>query len=263
MTRAGLVLCTFLVGIACDQKAAEEARATAAKLAEKEREIVDLRARVAAHAVAPSVAPPASAPATPAADASASPGQVDPELVRAALAGASKMKLELEADGSVRKIAVYHHDAATVPEAVTKKALETFPGATIRKYETEFYRDKGRVFEVEVTTADKQSCEVSARADGSLVYTECELPAASLPAEIVAAVARDAAGRKTLEAERKNHADGSVEFVVEVAAAPDPKAKAKKDEDEDAGAEELYYDAAGKLLRREIVIPAEIEITRP
>lgn len=261
MTRASLLLCTLLVGIACDPKPAEEARATAAKLLEKEREIADLRARVAAHAV-----PPATPTTTTPSAAAGSPGQLDPELVRAALAGAREIKLELDADGSVRKLAVYHNDAASIPEAVTKKALEVFPGATVRDYETEFYRDKGRVFEVEVTTADKQSCEVSAQADGALVYTECELPAASLPAEIQAAVARDATGRKVLEAERKTHADGSLEFIVEVAAADaptKPKTKTDDDDDDDAGAEEFYYDATGKLLRREVMIPAEIEIARP
>lgn len=253
-----VVVCLALSPLACDSKAADEARAAATQLAAKDKEIAELRGRLAQQA------PPADPPAAP--PPALGPGRLDPEIVRAAAAGARKLELELEADGSVRKLAVYHDDAAALPAAVTAKAAEVFPGSTVRGYETELYRDLGRVFEVEVVTRDKQPCELSAREDGALVYKECELDAKSLPPEISAAVTRDAAGRKLLEVERKEYADGKVEFIAEVGPAgtsPAPKKKPKGDDDEAGAVEELYFDAAGTLLRRELMLAAEVEIARP
>lgn len=262
MLRAHLIVCTALVVSACDsqaaEKAAEEARAAAAKLATKEREIADLRSQLAAKDAAPATPTPPAA----------GPGQLDPEIVRIAAAGARKLKLELEADGAVRKLAVYHDDASALPAAVVARTSEVYPGGVVRHYETELYRDLGRVYEIEVTTKDKQSCELSAREDGTIVYKECELDPKSLPAEISAAIARDAAGRKLLEVERKDYADGKTEFVAEVG--PDPKtakpakpAKKGEEAEDEAAGEELYFDATGKLLRREITLTAEVEIARP
>jgi hypothetical protein len=258
MYRAALFVCTALVVLACDSTAAEEARATGMKLAAKDKEIAELRAQLAA----------AGAPAAPAPTPEAAPlgpGRLDPLLVRIA-ASARKMKLELEVDGSVRKLAVYHDEVGAVPAAVIARASEVFPGAKVRSYESEYYRDLGRVFEVEVETAGGQRCEVSAREDGALVYKECELDVKAMPPEIVAALERDAPGRKLLEVERKDHADGKVEFVAELgpvaSAAKKPAPKQLVAGDEAAG-EELYYDAAGKLLRREVTLSAEVEIARP
>jgi len=254
MRRTVLAVCTALVVLACDSKAAEEASAATAKLAAKDKEIAELRAKLAtASAPASPVAPPAAAPL--------GPGRLDPMLVRIAVT-ARKMKLELEADGTVRKLAVYHDDPGAVPAAVLARASEVFPGAKVRTYETEFYADLGRVFEVEVETADKQRCEVSAREDGALVYKECELDLKKLPPEIKAALERDAPGRKIQEVKRKDHADGKVEFVAELGPAAVAKKKPAAGADEAAG-EELYFDAAGKLLRREVTLSAEVEIARP
>lgn len=250
-----LVVSTALLVLACDSNAAEEARAATAKLAAKDKEIAELRTKLASATTSAPVAAPTAAPT--------GPGQLDPELVRVAMT-ARKLKLELEADGSVRKLAVYHDNAGDLPAAVTARASEVFPGAKVRTYESEYYRDLGRVFEVEVETADGQSCEVSAREDGTLVYKECELDAKAVPAEITAALARDAAGRDVQEVERKDHADGKVEFIAEVGPLSVGGAKPKPGDEADAGpGEELYFDAAGKLLRREITLSAEVEIARP
>lgn len=259
MHRAVLLVCTALVVLACDSNAAEEARAATMKLAAKDAEIAELKARLAS----------ASAPASPARTpevAPLGPGRLDPMLVRIA-ATANKMKLELELDGSVRKLAVYHDDVGALPAAVTARASEVFPGAKVRSYESEYYRDLGRVFEVEVETADGQRCEVSAREDGALVYKECELDPKALPPEIVAALERDAPGRKIQEVERKDHADGKVEFVAELgpaaSATKKPAPKKLVAGDDEAPGEELYFDAAGTLIRREVTLPAEVEIARP
>jgi hypothetical protein len=260
MHRTVAALCTLLVGSAagCDRDAAE-VRASAATLAEKDRQIADLRAQLLAKSVPPAPETPASEPVA------VGPGQLDPEIVRAAASGASKLKLELEADGTVRKLAVYHHDAAALPAVVTARAMEVYPGAEIRMYETEFYREHGRVFEVEVLTKDKQVCELSAKADGTLVYNECEVDPKTLPEPVKAGIAAAAPGLEIREAETKTYADGKLEFVVEVArpAAKSKKARDDDDDDDDHNGEELYLDAAGKLLRREITLEAEVEIAKP
>lgn len=144
-------------------------------------------------------------PATPAAASVASGGGLHPELARVAVSAdnVEEFELRLDAKGQLVKQAVYHDDASAITEAVLAKTRELYPGATITHYETEHYADEGVVHEVEVKTADGQSCEVSATPDGTLRYQECELDLATLPAHIGAAVTSAYPGGEILEAETK------------------------------------------------------------
>jgi uncharacterized membrane protein YkoI len=245
-----LLFCVLALGpmTACDTKAADEARAAAeAKLAARDKEIADLKAQLAAK---PAPAPAAPAPITPP-PAPAGPGRLDAEFVRAvaASAGAREVSLEVEGDGAVRKLALYHDDVATLPAPVLALLEQQYPGGKAVKYETEVYAEHGRVFEVEVKTKDRRECEYSARPDGTLFYNECEIDAKTLPEPIRSAIPKAVPGAKIDEAEKTTYADGRAEYTVEVTA---------------GGKEhELYFDADGALLRHELVIAAEFEVTVP
>lgn len=156
---------------------------------------------------------------------------MDPTLVQAAM-GASKIdkiKLRIDEDGSFVKQAVYHDNAAAIPEVVKAKALEVFPGAKIVFYESEHYADAGVVHEVEVETTDGRHCEVSATPDGTLRYQECHLDPAKLPAPVAAKIAELYPSAKILEAEHKQGPsidaltveveDGGREFYVQLSPA--------------------------------------------
>lgn len=152
---------------------------------------------------------PAPAPSSPqaptAASATAASSGLHPELARIAVTAdnVDEFELRLDADGELVKQAVYHDKADAISDAVKAKTLELYPGATITHFETEHYADAGVVHEVEVKTADGQSCEVSATPDGAVRYQECELDLATLPAQITAAVKSAYPEGKLLEAETK------------------------------------------------------------
>jgi len=241
-------VCVLSVGVlsaglgGCDggeaSKAAEEGRKAAeAKLAASEEQVGALEAELAKLKARPA-APVVEAPVAP---------RLDAEIVAAAAsaAGVRKFKIEADADGSIRELSVYHNDAAALPAAVTALREAQYPGSKVRAYETEYDRDHGRVFEIEVTTKDKQDCELSARPDGGLVYTECHIPAKSLPGPVVSAIDKAVPGAKILEAEKKTYVDGRAIVSVEVTAGGEKH--------------ELYFE--GDALSRHVrVIAGELEV---
>ncbi|MFO0759598.1 MAG: hypothetical protein U0359_24105 [Byssovorax sp.] len=161
-------------------------------------------------------APPGGAspaPGTPAAN----PGHINAGLVALAarLPGAEKLRIRTDAAGAISKIALYHQDASQVPAAILALAGEKLPGAKVRRYETEIYADKGRAFDVEVTSADGRECEVAALASGALLYTECAIKLDDLPAPVKAAALKIVPGGQIIEAEHKQ-GPGVDEHTVEV-----------------------------------------------
>jgi len=130
---------------------------------------------------------------------------------------ADKIEIEVNADGSVRELALYHNDADKLPEAVRKKAEEVYPGATIKGYESEVEGpDRREVFEVELKTAEGQDCEVEATAAGELIYTECEVEVSTLSEELKAATLEALPGAEIEEVEVVEHSgDKPKETVVE------------------------------------------------
>jgi hypothetical protein len=129
---------------------------------------------------------------------------LDREIVETAITATTvqKLKVRVDAEGSIVKQSVYHDKAEAIPKAVLDLARTRFPDATIAYYETELYADRGRVYEVEVDDAGK-ACEVAATPEGGEVYIECEFDPATLSPEILAAVEKLAPGGKILEAETK------------------------------------------------------------
>lgn len=185
---------------------------------------------------------PAPAPVT-----EAGPGRLDSESIRTAATaqGVEKVKLEADADGTVRYLSVYHKDAGALPEPVTRMLETQYPGGKILKYETEIVAE-GRRYEVEVETKDQQICEYSAKADGTLVYTECHIDPKALPEKIRAEVDATFPGAAIKEAEKKVIVGGEEEYEVELEAG--------------GRTHELYFKADGTRLRHELVIPAVIEV---
>lgn len=248
MTRTIMMcVCGLALGLqsGCDRGAEEAKKAEAAhkaamdSLAGKDREIAALKAELAKQSEKPAVAAPATpTPAVPTLDA---------EIVRAAAtaAGVTKLKLEAENDGSLRELSLYHNDAAALPAAVTAMLDAQYPGAKIRAYETEFNSAHGRLFEVEVLTADKRECEYSATPDGRLIYNECHIDPKTLPEPIQALVSATVPKAKILEAEKTTYPDGREAYSVELSA--------------DGKVHELYFER-GVLIRHELVITAQLEV---
>jgi hypothetical protein len=147
-------------------------------------------------------ATPAPAPSGP---TNVGPGHVDAQLARGASTyqGVRKIKLRIRPDGAVEKFAVYHGEAAAVPEPVKALATARFPDAVVSHYEHERYADLGEVHEVEVRLKDGRACEISATPAGALVYEECELPVAEIPAPVKAAIDARLPGGKVVEIETK------------------------------------------------------------
>ena len=97
-----------------------------------------------APAECPEPAKAAEAPA-PAPSEEPSIGALDKAFVAAmaepaSLAKIEKLELELNADGSVRELALYHSDDARIPDAVKAKVDEVYPGAKIKLFESELVR---------------------------------------------------------------------------------------------------------------------------
>lgn len=247
MVRSIVCVCVLSAGIlgGCDGaeagKAAEEARkGLEAKLAASSKKVGELEAEVARLSAKPAE-PVAATPSGP---------RLDPEIVAAAVtaAGVTKVKIEAETDGTIREMSLYHNDAAALPAAVTALREAQFPGSKVRNYETEFEREHGRVFEIEVTTKDKQECELSAKPDGTLVYTECHIAAKTLAPGVVAAIEKAVPGAKISEAEKKTYPDGRAVISVEVTAG--------------GKQHELYFEGEA-MIRHELVLAAELEVPVP
>ncbi len=191
-----LLLATVL---GCDQKQAEPAEPVPVQEAEP------------TPAKTPK-APPATAPAP-------GIGGLDSAFIASISAhpNATKVEIEVHADGSIRELALYHNDADKLPEAVRAKAEEVYPGATIKGYESEVEGPERReVFEVELKTAEGQDCEVEATATGELIYTECEIEVSALSEELKAAALKALPGAAIEEVEVIEYSgDRPKETVVE------------------------------------------------
>ncbi|MDC0719402.1 hypothetical protein [Nannocystis bainbridge] len=193
--------------------------------------------------------PPVEAkPAPPPPAPPVGPGRLDAELIRAAGSahGVDKIKLEVEADGSVRYLSVYHQDVAAVPEPVRKQLDATYPGARLLRYELEHVVPHGRLHEIEVQTADEQQCELSAKADGGIVYTQCHIDPKALPEPVRVAFDRAHPGAVIKEVEKKTLTGAGEEYEIEFEAG--------------GRLHELYFKPDGAVIRHELVIPAVIEI---
>ncbi|PCC66435.1 Putative beta-lactamase-inhibitor-like, PepSY-like [Nannocystis exedens] len=197
---------------------------------------------------APAPPPAESKPPSPAPAAPVGPGQLDADLVRAAgtAQGVEKIKVEVEKDGTVRYLSVYHQDAAAVPEPVRKQLDATYPGARVLRYETEHVVPHGRLHEIEVETADKQQCELSVKADGGVVYTECHIDAKALPEAVRAAFDKAYPGAAVKEVEKKTLTGAGDEYEIEFEAG--------------GRLHELYFKPDGSVIRHELVVPAVIEV---
>lgn len=250
-------VCALSLGLvsACDQgaeaqqKATEAARKAAAdQVAGKDREIAALKAELAQLSEKPAAVPtnPTNPTTQPQQAAPAGPN-LDAEIVRAAAtnAGVTKLKMEADADGSLRELSLYHNDAAALPAPVLALLAQQYPDAKIRAYETEFNRGHGRVFEVEVLTKDKQECEYSATPEGVILYNECHIDPKTLPEPIRTAMTTTVPGAKILEAEKKTFPDGREIYSVELSA--------------DGKVHELYFEKDA-LVRHVLVIPAQLEV---
>lgn len=181
--------------------------------------------------------------ATPA-DGAAS---IDAELTK--LAGGDtveKFKLRVDDAGVAAKQSLYHGDATAIPEAVQKLARERYKDAKIERYESELYREHGRIFEVELTTADGQRCEIAASAEGVELYTECRLTLETVPPAI-----RDAI--------TKLYPQGK---IVEVETKRGPKIDELTVEVELAGGHQHYVQLRpdGTLIARFARVPAVLEV---
>jgi len=150
--------------------------------------------------------------------AEASASAIPAALVETAgeASGVQRVEIRVDDAGAVNKFAVYHGDANRIPQAVRDLATKTYPDAKVKVYESECYAERGVVFEVEVETKEGVECEVEAKSDGTLVYTECIVDEASLPAEVKATIDRTVPGAKVLEAEEKKGPEID-EIMVEVA----------------------------------------------
>lgn len=156
-----------------------------------------------------------------------------------------KVKIRVDNQGVVHKVAVYHGDADRIPQAVRDLAVKTYADSKPKRYESEHYSDKGDIFEVEVETKDGKQCEVAATKDGTLVYTECRVDEASLPAKVRAAIDKTVPGGKLLEAEEKKGTDVD-EITVEV--------------EKDGREHYLTITRSGELLSHHLRIPAVLEV---
>jgi len=244
MFRAIVGVCALTLGSlpACDGGQAD------AKIAERDREIATLKQEIVKLSAKPGETP--AAPSAPQAPATPAGPSLDADIVRAAstASGVQKLKIEAESDGSLRELSLYHGDESTLPAAVLALREQQYPGSKVRAYEIEFEREHGRVFEVEVTTKDGQECEYAAKPDGTLVYNECHIDPKALTAGVQAAITAKLPGAKILEAEKKTYPDGRTIHSVEV----------RVGEKE----HELYFDGE-KIIRHELVFPAQLEVPAP
>ncbi|MEZ4452424.1 MAG: hypothetical protein R3B09_23365 [Nannocystaceae bacterium] len=175
----------------------------------------------------PVVPPPQEIPA-PAAEEKAPtpPAAPEPALGRISaaflagaveLSGLDHLEIEVRADGTIEELEAYHQDASKIPAPVLAALEATYPGAKILAYETELEgTDPAPVYEIEVKTKDKKKCELEAKADGAVIYTECAQAAKSVPAEIQAVLDKRLPGGKITEVEVTERVTGDRTTEVKV-----------------------------------------------
>ncbi len=156
-----------------------------------------------------------------------------------------RVELVLNDDGTMSKFAVYHKDSSSIPEAVRDLAKEKFPQGTIKHFESEWYRSRGVVYEVEISAPDGKDCEISALADGSLIYTECARTKEELSERIRNTIDSLLPGGKIVEAEEKKGPDID-ETSVEI--------------DHEGRTHALRFNANDELTERALILPAKLKI---
>jgi len=124
-----------------------------------------------------------------------------------------------------------------------------YPKSTIVEYESEVTAADGRTFEVEVKTATGEKCEYSAKEDGTLIYTECQVAADTLPTPVQEVVKAQLPEGIIEEAEEIRRAGQPVHYEVEVQVG-ERKHKLKLDEQ-------------GGNLKHLLVVPGEVAIPLP
>lgn len=170
---------------------------------------------------------------------------LDPELASAAgRVPVETFKVRVDPAGAVTKQSLYHRSKSDIPDLVHELATRTYPESTTTSYETEWYVDRGRVFEVEVQTKDAQRCEVASTSDGKLIYTECEIAPETLPVAVKDTLERTLPGAEILEAEHKM---GDEELYT---------VEAKQGDEEHY----LYLTPGGELRKHLLRIPAVLEV---
>lgn len=157
-----------------------------------------------------------------------------------------KTALFLAADGRIRALSVYHQDATAIPQPVRALGEKHFAGRAVKYYETEWYPDAGMVFEVEYALDGGRSGELSAKADGTLVYVE--EPVTAPPPEIVQAALAAVGGGEVGEVERQR-GPGLDHFGVKVRHADRLHV--------------LLIKPDGRVVRHSLRVPAQLDVPLP
>ncbi len=175
-------------------------------------------------------------------------GRLDAEIVATArdAHGVEKAKIRTNPDGTVTKLAVYHTDASQIPEPVKKLVATKYPGATVAFYESEIHADGQRVYEVEVRPKNGPSCEVAATANGSELYTECEVQPSDLPVAVAHSLASLRPKARIREAERKTEMDGTQSYSLVVT--------------DNDGQHYIYFAPDGTIQKHLLRVPAVLEV---
>lgn len=175
--------------------------------------------------------------------------RVDPAFgeTAATAAGVRELRVYLGREGAVRGLAVYHLDADRIPPSVRELGEKHFPGAPLAYYESEWHAGTGAVFEVEYDLGGGATGEVSARADGRLIYVEKPLALEALPSAVrAAAVARVPGELKGAETKQGPHVD-QIEVKIE----------------HEGRTHVLVLTPAGEVVWHGLRFPAKIEVPLP
>lgn len=172
-------------------------------------------------------------------------GAVHPEFAETVVRTKSTVKagVYLAPNGRIRSLAVYHQDVAAIPKPVLALGAKHFAGKPVKYYETEWYPDAGLVYEVEYDLGNDTSGEISAQADGTLVYVE--KPVAQVPPKIAKAAIAAAGGGEIIGAERQL-GPGLDHFGIKVSHAGRKHV--------------LLIKPDGRVVRHGLRVPAQIEV---
>ncbi len=100
-------------------------------------------------------------------------------------ASANEFKVVLNQDGRFAKLSVYHRNSHHLPQPV--QALANERGFQVEKIESEHYDKHGDVYEINFEKDDRE-CELAIKADGQVLYEECEIDPKELPQQVHDAV---------------------------------------------------------------------------
>lgn len=102
-----------------------------------------------------------------------------------------------------------------VPEAVLKAFQKSFPGLAVTSYDSEIVNGRTH-YEIETTTGESEKSYIYLE-DGTLLWTEVEIPIAMLPKTVLDAVLSQYADCEIEEAEKIERSEATeYELVIEV-----------------------------------------------